>query len=204
MGHGRRSASGAQPSSMNLQQKARPLGVPSFRTCGEWNYLMKTAHKIGAARIVYRAVHAGRTLLGRTDRQIAVRDGITFDLDLAQGIDFAIYLGNIYERQTRAALRKLVSPGWLVLDIGANIGAHTLPLARQVGPTGGSLHSNRRTLPSASSNAISNSTLNLRLASPLAIASSAQPTTIAYRRRSIRAGRSNRSPASTPSTSAAK
>ena len=97
---------------------------------------MKTAHKIGAARIVYRAVHAGRTLLGRTDRQIAVRDGITFDLDLAQGIDFAIYLGNIYERQTRAALRKLVSPGWLVLDIGANIGAHTLPLARQVGPEG--------------------------------------------------------------------
>jgi FkbM family methyltransferase len=33
-------------------------------------------------------------------------------------------------------LRKLVSPGTLVLDIGANIGAHTLHLAHLVGPNG--------------------------------------------------------------------
>lgn len=97
---------------------------------------MKTSHKISAARLIYHVVHAVRSLLGRTDRTIAVRDGITYDLDLSQGIDFAIYLGNIYERQTRGALRRLVSPGSLVLDIGANIGAHTLPLARQVGPEG--------------------------------------------------------------------
>lgn len=71
---------------------------------------MKTTHKIGAARLMYRAVRAGRSLLGRSDRQIAVRNGINYDLDLAQGIDFAIYLGNIYERQTRATLRELVKP----------------------------------------------------------------------------------------------
>ncbi|MBR0896457.1 FkbM family methyltransferase [Bradyrhizobium tropiciagri] len=97
---------------------------------------MKTTHKIGAARLMYRAVRAGRSLLGRSDRQIAVRNGINYDLDLAQGIDFAIYLGNIYERQTRAKLRTLVKPGSLVLDIGANVGAHTLHLAHLVGPQG--------------------------------------------------------------------
>src|SRR5258706_11932994 len=97
---------------------------------------MKTTHKIGAARVIYHAVHAGRTLLGRTDHEIVVRDGVTYDLDLSQGIDFAIYLGNIYERQTKAALRQLVSPASLVLDIGANIGAHTLHLAQLVGPNG--------------------------------------------------------------------
>lgn len=97
---------------------------------------MKTSHKIGAARMLFHAVHFGRGLLGRTDRDIVVRDGITYDLDLSQGIDFAIYLGNIYERQTRAALRRLVKPGSLVLDIGANIGAHTLSLANFVGPAG--------------------------------------------------------------------
>ena len=70
---------------------------------------MKTTHKIGVARMIYHAVHAGRTLLGQTDRVTVVRDDVTYDLDLSQGIDFAIYLGNIYERQTRAALRKLVS-----------------------------------------------------------------------------------------------
>jgi FkbM family methyltransferase len=97
---------------------------------------MKTIHKIATARAIYHAIHAGRTLLGRTDQEIVVRDDVSYDLDLSQGIDFAIFLGNIYERQTKAALRKLVSPGSLVLDIGANIGAHTLHLAQLVGPNG--------------------------------------------------------------------
>ena len=97
---------------------------------------MKTTHKIAGARAIYRVVRAGRAMLGRSDRDIFVRGGINYELDLSQGIDFAIYLGNIYERQTRAALRRLVSPSSLVLDIGANIGAHTLHLAQLVGPSG--------------------------------------------------------------------
>ena len=97
---------------------------------------MKTTHKISAARMIYHAIHAGRTILGQTDQATVVRDDVMYELDLSQGIDFAIYLGNVYERQTKAALRKLVLPGSLVLDIGANIGAHTLHLAQCVGPNG--------------------------------------------------------------------
>lgn len=65
---------------------------------------MKTSHQIGAARLIYHVVHAARSLQGKTDRQTVVRDGITYDLDLSQGIDFAIFLSNVYERQSRAAL----------------------------------------------------------------------------------------------------
>jgi FkbM family methyltransferase len=97
---------------------------------------MKTIYKIAGARAIYRVVRAGRSVLGLADREIVVRGGISYELDLSQGIDFAIYLGDIYERQTKAALRHLVSPSSLVLDIGANIGAHTLHLAELVGPTG--------------------------------------------------------------------
>lgn len=97
---------------------------------------MKTAYKIRAARMIYHAIHAGRALLGRTDREIVSRNSITYDLNLSEGIDFGIYLGNLYERQTRSALSKLVSPASLVLDIGANIGVHTLHLAQLVGPMG--------------------------------------------------------------------
>ena len=97
---------------------------------------MKTSHKIGAARAMFHAVHFGRSLLGRTDQEIVVRDGITYDLDLKQGIDFAIYLGGMFERNTAIALSKLTEPASLVLDIGANIGAHTLRLAKLVGPEG--------------------------------------------------------------------
>ena len=96
---------------------------------------MKTAHKIGLARAAYRAVHFGRTIIGQSDRCVVTRDGLNYELDLSQGIDFAIYLG-IFERSTRRALRKLVTPSALVLDVGANIGAHTLYLATLVGPYG--------------------------------------------------------------------
>jgi FkbM family methyltransferase len=97
---------------------------------------MKTVHKMALARAAYRAVHFGRAIAGRTDHCVATRDGITYDLDLSQGIDFAIYFGNVFERSTKAALRRLVEPSALVLDVGANIGAHTLHLARLVGPHG--------------------------------------------------------------------
>jgi FkbM family methyltransferase len=97
---------------------------------------MKTAQKIQIARAAYRAVHLGRTIIGQSDRCVVTRNGMTYDLDLSQGIDFAIYLGDIFERSTRAALRRLVRPPALVLDIGANIGAHTLHLAKFVGPHG--------------------------------------------------------------------
>jgi len=96
---------------------------------------MKTVHKIAAARALYRLVHMGRSALGRTDHTTVVRDGVSYELDLSQGIDFAIYLDQ-FERTTARALRRLTEPGSLVLDIGANVGAHTLRLASLVGPNG--------------------------------------------------------------------
>ncbi len=57
-------------------------------------------------------------------------------LDLDEGIDFAIYLLGGFERQTQRHYARLVKPGDIALDIGANIGAHSLPLARLVGPQG--------------------------------------------------------------------
>jgi tRNA G37 N-methylase Trm5 len=155
---------------------------------------MKTTHKIAVARAIHHAIHAGRLLLGQSDRTVVARDGITYDLDLAQGIDFAIFLGNIYERQTKSALRKLVSPGSLVLDIGANIGAHTLHLAQLVGPGG------RVMAFEPTDFAFRKLGRNLELNPSLA----ARVTGPTCPRRSIRAGRWQSNPACTPSISAAK
>ncbi|MBR1142359.1 FkbM family methyltransferase [Bradyrhizobium sp. AUGA SZCCT0431] len=97
---------------------------------------MKTANKIALARSMYRVVHLGRALVGRSDQCIVNRGGATFELELSQAIDFTIYLGNVFELGTKGALRRLVVPSSTVLDIGANIGAHTLHLAGLVGPAG--------------------------------------------------------------------
>ena len=64
------------------------------------------------------------------------RSGLKWRLDLEQGIDLAIYLLGAFERSTVNAYSKMVKQGDTVLDIGANVGAHTLHLARLVGDKG--------------------------------------------------------------------
>jgi FkbM family methyltransferase len=96
---------------------------------------MKTAQKIAMARLAHKAIRLARRMAGRPDHCVVARDGIKFDLDLSEGIDFAIYLG-MFERSTRSALKELVKSSSVVLDIGANIGVHTLLLADLVGSSG--------------------------------------------------------------------
>jgi FkbM family methyltransferase len=74
---------------------------------------------------------AGR---GRTVQ--VMRHGINWDLSLEEGIDLSIYLLGAFERQTVHAYSSLIKENDVVLDIGANIGAHTLVLAQLTGPGG--------------------------------------------------------------------
>jgi FkbM family methyltransferase len=62
-------------------------------------------------------------------------DGINYELNLGETIDVGIYL-NRYELDVSRAIKKICRPGFTVLDIGANIGAHTLHLAKIAGESG--------------------------------------------------------------------
>lgn len=97
--------------------------------------MLSTRVKTAIAATLQRIV---LTIPGLTDgEQVKVkRSGINWALDLNEGFDFAIWLLGAFERRTMDAYSRLVRPGMAVLDIGANIGAHTLPLARLVGPAG--------------------------------------------------------------------
>ncbi len=97
---------------------------------------MKTKHKIALAKLAYHVTHAARTIAKRPDVDVFERSGLNYELDLRQGIDFSIFLLRSFEPETKKALGRLVRPGDTVMDIGANIGAHTLTLAKLVGETG--------------------------------------------------------------------
>jgi FkbM family methyltransferase len=77
-----------------------------------------------------------RRLIGRGPQAVFTRRGLRWKLDLNEGIDFSIYLLGAFEPSTVSAYQRLVKPGDTVLDIGANVGAHTLHLAEAVGATG--------------------------------------------------------------------
>lgn len=98
--------------------------------------MLTTKTKISLASVTYRVIAAGRALAGKNNLVTVRRRGVMWRLDLREGIDFSIYLLGAFERSTVITLEKLVKPGDVVFDIGANIGAHTLGLARSVGPTG--------------------------------------------------------------------
>jgi FkbM family methyltransferase len=98
--------------------------------------MLTTKTKVSLASLAYRCIRAGRAIVGKDNRAIVRRGGIRWCLDLSEGIDFSIYLLGAFERSTAKTLEKLVKLGNVVLDIGANVGAHTLRLARSVGPNG--------------------------------------------------------------------
>lgn len=97
---------------------------------------MKTKHKIAIASAAYSVVHSIRALRHKGDIGVFRRNEAFYELDLKQGIDFSLYLIGSFEPATRRALGRLVQPGFNVLDVGANIGAHTLYLGRLVGASG--------------------------------------------------------------------
>jgi len=99
--------------------------------------MLSTHTKVKIAGALSWTVRATRSLAGHDSNEVEVfRDGLKWRLDLEQGIDLAIYLLGAFERSTVNAYRKIVQPGDTVLDIGANVGAHTLHLARLVGNNG--------------------------------------------------------------------
>ena len=98
--------------------------------------ILNTRTKLAIARALNRSLLCGRSLVGLGTKAQVRRHGIVWDLDLEEGIDLSIYLFGCFEPMTARALRRLAKSGDIVLDIGANIGAHTLPLAKAVGSTG--------------------------------------------------------------------
>jgi len=84
-----------------------------------------TATKIAVARFL----SATLVRLGvRTPRQIR-RHGLTFDVDIREGIDLSLFLFGSFERDILATIKALVPRDGIFIDVGANIGALTLPVA---------------------------------------------------------------------------
>jgi FkbM family methyltransferase len=110
---------------------------------GFWTKLV-----VGVARLYLRMpVKPFSKMLGRlyaryinsgNDRSIVTKriDGINYELDLREVIDYAMYTSGSREPDTSHALKVLCKHGHVVLDIGANVGSHALPMASYVGEEG--------------------------------------------------------------------
>jgi FkbM family methyltransferase len=98
--------------------------------------MLSTSQKVSIARVLSRVALSVRQLCGAPSTTIVRRGGALWSLDLKEGIDLSIYLLGGFEPRTLRRYKELIADGFVVLDIGANVGAHTLPLAQLVGPSG--------------------------------------------------------------------
>lgn len=97
---------------------------------------LPTKEKIRLATAMQRPILWFRNMAGLGPSLRCSRGGVEWELDIREGIDFSIFLLGSFEPSTSKALARLVQTGDYVIDIGANIGAHTLPLAARVGNNG--------------------------------------------------------------------
>ncbi|MBL7893203.1 MAG: FkbM family methyltransferase [Bacteroidia bacterium] len=92
------------------------------------NKLPITQIKIFFARILYRIVK----LFYRKDIQLIKRDGISYEVDLSEGIELSLFLfGNFQKHVSNNKVLKLAKDA-VVFDIGANVGLMSLQFAQLV------------------------------------------------------------------------
>ena len=103
-----------------------------------WTYLLiiKTKIKLKIASLIFNLLRLFIPKLNKNPCLTVNRKGIKWELELSEGIDLSIYVFGCFERETTKALKKNISSDSYILDIGANIGAHTLPIASLLGEEG--------------------------------------------------------------------
>ena len=91
--------------------------------------MFSTKQKIYIARLLSKLVTVPRKIFGMNNLVKCKRGGISWELDLKEGIDLSIYILGGFEPSTIKCYQSIINPGDIVIDIGANIGSISLKLA---------------------------------------------------------------------------
>lgn len=98
--------------------------------------MFNTKSKIRLAAFIAFWITRIRLLFGLPTVFNCKRMDINWNIDLNEGIDFSIFLLGGFEPLTLKQYYKIIRPSSVILDIGANIGSHTLHFAKIAGEKG--------------------------------------------------------------------
>jgi FkbM family methyltransferase len=90
----------------------------------------------GPARLLHRSYARTPRDAARPDRVLTTAHGDRFQVSLASGQEWQLWAFGCFEPDIAALFGHLVGPGDRCLDVGANIGVHTVRLGKLVGPAG--------------------------------------------------------------------
>lgn len=90
--------------------------------------MRKTLMRIFVAKCMYRFVK----LFLKNDIRTIRRNGINYEINLSEGIDFSLFLFGGFQKNVIGSSYYSIPQDAVVFDIGANIGGMSLPLAKKV------------------------------------------------------------------------
>jgi FkbM family methyltransferase len=90
----------------------------------------------GPARLLHRSYAKTSRHPGHAVKRLTTRTGDAFEADLSSFLEWQLWAFGGYEEHFAELFRLLVQPGDRCLDIGANVGVHTVRLAKLAGPAG--------------------------------------------------------------------
>jgi len=85
-----------------------------------------TRIKIFFGQVLYRLVH----VVFRRDQRIITRKGITYEIDLSEGIDLSVFLFGKFQKHVAGNKRLSLREDAVIFDVGANFGVMTLQYAK--------------------------------------------------------------------------
>lgn len=90
----------------------------------------------GPARLLYRSYARSPRKPGKFVGHLTTATGDVFDVDLSSVLEWHLWAFGTYEAHFPELLRRLVTPGDRCVDVGANVGLHTVRMAKLAGPHG--------------------------------------------------------------------
>ena len=90
----------------------------------------------GPARMLFNSYARTRHHPQKSVTRVTTAVGDTFDADLSSTLEWHLWAFGSYEKHFAELFGYLVRPGDRCVDVGANVGVHTVRLARLVGAGG--------------------------------------------------------------------
>jgi len=119
----------------------------------------------GPARLLFRSYARCGVAPDETGRQVTTRLGDVFAADLSSFLEWQLWAFGGYEEHLAELFGHLVEPGDCCIDVGANVGVHSVRLAKLAGPAGEviAIEPDERLARRAERNARLNGLANLRV-----------------------------------------
>ncbi len=93
-----------------------------------YSWLPITRIKIFLAQILYKVV----TLFVGKQKRVIIRDGVNYEIDLAEGIELSLFLFGTFQKHVTSNKFLTIDKNYTIIDIGANVGLMTLQFSKLV------------------------------------------------------------------------